>query len=87
MSFPLPRNTHVAVLALVSALLILKVAKRAPEAPLLKTLGDVGSQAGADSLAAGQQLPEPEYDIIIVGGGEFAFVFFPLGLLSDQNLP
>ena len=85
MSFPFPQNTHLAVLALASALLILKVTKRAPETPLLKNLGDVGSQVGADSII-GQPLPEPEYDIIIVGGGEFAFVFVSIGFLSDKNI-
>ena len=86
MSSPFPQNTQgVALLAVVSALLILRVAKRAPEKPLLKDLKDVVSQVGADSVA-GQHPFESEYDIIIVGGGELAFVFLRLGPLNDKNL-
>jgi hypothetical protein len=81
MSFPFPQNTHLAVIALVSALLILKVTKRAPERPLLKNLKDASAEG-----VTGQLLPEPEYDIVIVGGGEFAFVFARLGSLSDKDL-
>lgn len=88
MSSPFPQNTHVALLAVVSALLILKATKRAPEKPLLKNLRDVVSQVSADGVT-GRQLFESEYDMIIVGGGEFAFVSASLGplTLKRQNSP
>lgn len=84
MSSRFPQNSHVAVLAVVSALLILKLVKRAPEKSLLKNLKDVVAQVGVDSVT-GQQSFESEYDIIIVGGGEFAFPPVCLCPLNDEN--
>lgn len=84
MSSPFSKNSHVAFLAVVSALLILKVAKRAPDKPLLKDLNDVVSQVGAGDVT-GKQLFEPEYDIIIVGGGEPPFVSLRLGPLTSHR--
>ena len=55
-------NSHLVLVALVSALLIFKVATKKPR--LLKDLKDVTSHAH------GRQLFDSEYDIIIVGGGE-----------------
>ena len=67
MSPPFHPRTQLALLAVVSALIILRVAKRAPKKPLLLTdLKDAASK-----LTAGGVLADPEYDIIIVGGGEF----------------
>jgi hypothetical protein len=85
MSPPLPQNTHLALLAVVSTLLILKATKSAPEKHLLKDLKDFASQVGADGVA-GQQLFESEYDIIIVGGGELSFECVWLGHLNGCNL-
>lgn len=82
MSSPFPQNTHVALVVVVSALLILKATKCAPEKPLLKNLKDIVSQVGADSVT-GQQPFGSEYDIIIVGGGEFGFASVCLGPLND----
>lgn len=62
MSPSLHPNTQLALLAVVSALIVLKVAKRAPKKPLLLTdLKDAASQGTLSDL---------DYDIIIVGGGE-----------------
>ena len=66
MSPPFPQKSHLVLLALVSALLVLKAAKRAPKKPLLKDLKDAASHV------TGQQLFDSEYDIIIVGGGKFS---------------
>jgi len=77
MSFP--QKTHLALLAVASALLILKAVKRAPKKPILLTdLKDVPSKVDADGFT-GQQLFDPEYDIIIVGGGEFPLLSIYLG--------
>ena len=86
MSPPFLQNTHLAVLAVVSALLVLKATKRAPKKPLLlNDLKDVASQVDASGVS-GQQLFGSEYDIIIVGGGEFPFVSRRLGPLNDYYL-
>jgi len=74
MSPPFLQNTHLALLAVVSALLVLKATRRAPKKPrLLNDLKDVASQVDASGVS-GQQLFGSEYDIIIVGGGEFPIV-------------
>ena len=66
MSRPLPNRSYLTLLAVVSALLILKLrARRTPKKPLLlKDLKnvDAGDVAGP--------LFDSEYDIIIAGGGE-----------------
>lgn len=60
------QKSHLALVALVSALLIFKAARRAPKkTPLLKDLRDVTSKFDAGDVTSQQ------YDIIIVGGGEF----------------
>lgn len=70
MSPSVPQNSHLALLAVVSALLILKAVKRAPEKPsLLKDIRSATSQ-----VDAGEPLFDSEYDIIIVGGGELTFI-------------
>ena len=74
MSPTFPQNTHFALIAVVSAFLLFKATKRAPKKPLLlNDLRDLASRVGTDDVP-GQQLFEPEYDVIIVGGGEFAIV-------------
>ena len=75
MSPTFPQNTHFALIAVVSVLLIFKATKRAPKKPLLlNDLRDLASQVDTNGVT-GERLFEFEYDIIIVGGGEFAFVF------------
>lgn len=86
MSPPFLQNTHLALLAVVSALLVLRATKRTPKKPLLlNDLKDVASQVDASGVS-GQQLFGSEYDIIIVGGGEFPFVSLRLGPLNDYYL-
>ena len=70
MSHPFPPKTYLTLLAVVSALLILK-ARRAPKKPLL--LKDLKAAASVD--ITGQPF-DSEYDIIIVGGGEFPLSLF-----------
>ena len=57
-------NTHLALLAVVSALLVLGAAKRAKKPPLLTNLKDPATHAGAGGVTA-----DSEFDIVIVGGG------------------
>jgi choline dehydrogenase len=57
-------NTHLALLAVVSALLVLGAAKRAKKPPLLTDLKDSATHAGAGGVTA-----DSEFDIVIVGGG------------------
>ena len=57
-------NTHLALLAVVSALLVLGAAKRAKKPPLLTDLKDPATHAGAGGVTA-----DSEFDIVIVGGG------------------
>jgi len=76
MSTPFPPRTYLTLLALVSALLVLK-ARRAPKKPLL--LKNLKLAADAD------QPFDSEYDIIIVGGGEFPFVSIRLGPSPDND--
>lgn len=60
-----PENSHLVLAAAVSALLVFGAAKfTLQKPPLLKDLKGVASDADA------RQLFDPEYDIIIVGGGE-----------------
>jgi hypothetical protein len=69
MSLHLPRNSHLALIAVVSALLILKATKRAPKKPLhFNDFRDLASRVDTHGVA-GQELFESEYDIIIIGGG------------------
>ena len=75
MSRPFPPNTHLVLLAAVSALLILKAAKRASKKPsLLTDLKDASFR-----VVAGQQAFDSEYDIIIIGGGKSSVVSTYLG--------
>ena len=75
-----PPNTHLALTAVVSALLIFRATKRAPKKhlPLLNDLKAIASQVDANDVT-GEHLFGSEYDIVIVGGGEFAFVPFVSG--------
>ena len=83
MSRPLPPKTYLTLLALASALLILK-ARRAPKKPLLlKDLKDAAAHVDAGDVT-GQPF-DSEYDIIIVGGGEFPFVSIRLGPSADDD--
>ena len=69
-TMPPAEKAHIALVAVVSALLIFKATKLVTKKPpLLKDLKDVASYAD------GRQLSDSEYDIIIVGGGESLFVY------------
>ena len=76
MSHPFPPKTYLTVLAVVSALLILK-ARRAPKKLLLlRNLRDAAAHVDAGDVTG--QLFDSEYDIIIVGGGDFPLSLFVL---------
>jgi hypothetical protein len=78
MSLPLPRNSHLALIAVVSALLILKATKRAPKKPLhFNDLRDLASRVDTTHGVVGQELFESEYDIIIIGGGGVSLPCLP----------
>lgn len=82
MSFP--QKTHLVLLAAVSAFLVLRAAKRAHKKPLLTSFEDAASKVDADGFT-GQGLFDTEYDIIIVGGGEFPFLSIYLGPSTSRR--
>jgi len=72
MSLPVSQKSQLALLAVVSALLIIKATNRAPKKPiLLKDLRDVASENIDPDGVTSQHPFDSQYDIIIVGGGEF----------------
>ena len=85
MTLAVSRKSQLTLLTIVSALLIIRAARRTPKKiPLLKDLRDVASEKlDADDVTS-QQLFDSQYDIIIVGGGEFPCPY--LGPSADNNL-